>query len=187
MRIFPNVKKKFCCVCWKVFRTKVIGATLCMTPQTVSRQLRNLCAKCGVRNSLHLLNATFPRPAAEVSPAELTPRENELLRLVMYGWTSREAGALLGISPFTVRKHRENILDKFAAHSMRQVVSLLIRRELPPKPLPDANGERGEWETSHSPQCVKNFPPDTPDPFAENDHPARRLLHHAVEWSQNHG
>jgi len=47
----------------------------------------------------------------------LTRREAEVLALVIQGKTSAKIGAVLGISPRTVAKHREHISDKLGVRT----------------------------------------------------------------------
>ncbi|HEV8307303.1 MAG TPA: LuxR C-terminal-related transcriptional regulator [Methylomirabilota bacterium] len=53
---------------------------------------------------------------------DLTPRENEVLRLVAEGWTSKEIASHLGISPKTVEVFRQNLLRKGGAKNSVQLV-----------------------------------------------------------------
>lgn len=53
---------------------------------------------------------------------ELTPRENEVLRLVADGWTSKEIATQLQISPKTVEVFRQNLLRKGGAKNSVQLV-----------------------------------------------------------------
>jgi DNA-binding NarL/FixJ family response regulator len=46
------------------------------------------------------------------NPGELTLREKEVLQFVTAGKTSREIGEILNISPRTVDKHRQQVMDK---------------------------------------------------------------------------
>ena len=62
-----------------------------------------------------------------IMPIEsLTPREVAVLKLIVEGATSREAGDALGISPRTIEFHRANIMQKFSARN----VADLMRRVL---------------------------------------------------------
>jgi FixJ family two-component response regulator len=54
--------------------------------------------------------------------ATLTPRENEVLALVMEGQTSREIATQLHRSEKTIQLHRANIMKKF---NVRRVVDLI--------------------------------------------------------------
>lgn len=50
--------------------------------------------------------------------AGLTPREREILRLLIAGKSAKEVGKLLHISPRTAEFHRRNILEKMNADSL---------------------------------------------------------------------
>jgi DNA-binding CsgD family transcriptional regulator len=53
----------------------------------------------------------------------LTPRQNELLRLLAAGHTNTQIGRRLGISEGTVRTHLENIYDKLGVSSRTAAVA----------------------------------------------------------------
>lgn len=66
-----------------------------------------------------------PRRAAPNSPAAkeaLTPRETEILKLIVEGNTNRQIGEQLKISFRTVEGHRANIADKLGLHSRVELV-----------------------------------------------------------------
>lgn len=66
---------------------------------------------------------------AKSSPSdELTSRELEVLRLVAEGRTTKEIAQLLVISPHTVRRHRDHIMDKLALHSKAELILFAVRR-----------------------------------------------------------
>ena len=52
----------------------------------------------------------------------LTAREQEVMRLLAEGFSSKEAGEKLSISPKTVENHRNNILNKLDLHSTFELV-----------------------------------------------------------------
>lgn len=106
--------------------TKVIGQKLYISPYTVSRHLRNICYKCHARNSVHLITmfasiGTFPK----THPA-LSKRENQIMNLLVDGFSSHEIAHISGVSLATIRKHRENILWKLEVGSVRQATTLFI-------------------------------------------------------------
>jgi HD-GYP domain-containing protein (c-di-GMP phosphodiesterase class II) len=71
-----------------------------------------------------VLGASGHRPRRRPSaPADLTPREVEVLRLIARGRTSAEAAGELGIQPKTVGSHIEHIYAKIGA-SNRSVATL---------------------------------------------------------------
>ena len=51
----------------------------------------------------------------------LTPREQQVTALVCQGYTYRQVGLQLMISPETVKSHARNILRKFDMHRMDEV------------------------------------------------------------------
>jgi FixJ family two-component response regulator len=59
--------------------------------------------------------------------ARLTPREQEVLKQLLQGASSKEIAKLLGLSPRTVDVHRKNILVKCRASSVLEL-SALYRR-----------------------------------------------------------
>jgi DNA-binding CsgD family transcriptional regulator len=53
----------------------------------------------------------------------LTPRELEILRWIARGKTTREIAVVLVVSPHTVRKHVEHILEKLGARTRSEAVA----------------------------------------------------------------
>ena len=60
----------------------------------------------------------------------LTPREEEILKLVAEAHTNDEIGSLLHISKKTVERHRANILEKLGMRDRVQLTRYAIRRRL---------------------------------------------------------
>lgn len=60
----------------------------------------------------------------------LSDREIQVLELVAEGMTNSEIGEALGISPKTVARHRERIMDKLDIHSSTELVKFAIRTGL---------------------------------------------------------
>jgi two-component system response regulator NreC len=58
----------------------------------------------------------------------LTPREQEVLIHLAEGLNNPDIGDLLGISPKTVARHRENIMRKLNLHSRTELVKYAIRK-----------------------------------------------------------
>ncbi len=56
----------------------------------------------------------------------LTKRELEVVKLVSEGYTSKVIAEKLFISPFTVVKHRKNIIKKLSAKNFNEVISYAI-------------------------------------------------------------
>jgi DNA-binding NarL/FixJ family response regulator len=63
------------------------------------------------------------RPAG---PAELTPREGEVMQLIAKGYSSKEVARLLAISPATVRRHRESLMAKLDVHNVAELTALAM-------------------------------------------------------------
>jgi DNA-binding NarL/FixJ family response regulator len=70
----------------------------------------------------------FHRPPPAVDPAaELTPREREILELLVQGFRYREIGARLGISLDTVRTHIRHIYEKLQVRSRTEATAKYLR------------------------------------------------------------
>lgn len=63
-------------------------------------------------------------------PREITPREQEVLRLIGDGRTTTEIAGTLTISPHTVRRHRDHIMAKLNLHSKADLIRFAIHRGL---------------------------------------------------------
>jgi FixJ family two-component response regulator len=56
--------------------------------------------------------------------ASLTPREQEVMALVVAGRRNKQIGAELGVSEITVKAHRSNVMRKMGAQSLADLVRL---------------------------------------------------------------
>ncbi|UCG26549.1 MAG: response regulator transcription factor [Chloroflexota bacterium] len=76
-------------------------------------------------------NGADPSPASssarEPSFDELTPREREVLRLLVDGHGTRQIAQTLFIAPNTVRNHIQHILQKLHVHSRAEAVACALR------------------------------------------------------------
>jgi len=61
----------------------------------------------------------------------LTPREREVLPLVVSGLLNKQAAAALGISEVTLQIHRRNVMQKMAAQSLADLVRIAERLGIP--------------------------------------------------------
>jgi FixJ family two-component response regulator len=59
--------------------------------------------------------------------ASLTPREQELLPLLVRGLLNKQAAAELGITEYTVQIHRGNIMRKMKADSFATLVKMTTK------------------------------------------------------------
>jgi len=63
--------------------------------------------------------------------AGLTPREREVLPLVVSGLLNKQAATALGISEVTLQIHRSKIMHKMAAASLADLVRIAEKLEIP--------------------------------------------------------
>jgi FixJ family two-component response regulator len=73
---------------------------------------------------------------------ELTPRERDVLPLVVSGLLNKQAAAELGISEVTLQIHRRNVMQKMAASSLADLVRMAERLEIPIRHSRRAKGSR---------------------------------------------
>jgi FixJ family two-component response regulator len=74
--------------------------------------------------------------------ASLTPREREVMALVVSGLLNKQVGAELGISEITVKAHRGQVMQKMKANSVADLVKMAGR-------LPDRTGTARSGGTAH--------------------------------------
>ncbi len=73
---------------------------------------------------------------------ELTPREREVLPLVVSGLLNKQSAAELGISEVTLEIHRRNVMQKMAAASLADLVRMAERLGIPIMHSRRARGNR---------------------------------------------
>jgi FixJ family two-component response regulator len=61
----------------------------------------------------------------------LTPREREVLPLVVSGLLNKQAAAHLGISEITLQIHRTNVMRKMKAQSFAELVRMADALDIP--------------------------------------------------------
>ena len=82
------------------------------------------------RRVVELFRRHVPPPAADYN---LTPRELEILQLLIDGDDFKQIAERLFLSPFTVRAHIRNIYDKLHVHSKSQAVAKAVRENVIPQ------------------------------------------------------
>ena len=100
--------------------------TLLMAVRGAARGETHLPAALLNRVLLSLSEKGTSRPEAEAI-ALLTARELEVLHCLIEGLSRKEIGALLHVSPNTVRTHIQNILYKLSVHSALMAVAFARR------------------------------------------------------------
>ncbi|WP_159501480.1 response regulator transcription factor [Microbacterium sp. 18062] len=83
----------------------------------------------------HLHDAPEPPPAdpdKQALFAQLTPRELEVVRLVVEGLDNAEIGRRIFISPFTVKTHANRAMTKVSARDRAHLVSLAVQAGIRP-------------------------------------------------------
>ena len=63
--------------------------------------------------------------------SSLTPRESQVLPLIVSGLLNKQAAAELGITELTVQVHRGKIMKKMAADSLAELVRMAAALEIP--------------------------------------------------------
>jgi DNA-binding NarL/FixJ family response regulator len=79
-----------------------------------------------------VLDSQLPRPAALKGErdAHLTPRELEILQMIVDGKSNKEIATVLDLSVNTVAVHRANIMDALGIHKTAELVVYAIRNGL---------------------------------------------------------
>ena len=70
-----------------------------------------------------------PDSWSALAPEGLSSRENEVLREIIAGATSKQAARALGLSPRTIEGHRVHIKQKLGAKNLIDLVRIAVRRE----------------------------------------------------------
>jgi len=106
---------------------KVIAKRLGISQFTVRKHRANMASKLGCHSAAALVSYAVSsaerrrRWSARVLSA-LRAREVEIVGLIALGMTSKHIARRLGISPLTVRKHRENAMTKLDVHSIGELI-----------------------------------------------------------------
>jgi FixJ family two-component response regulator len=90
---------------------------------------------CAIRQSIERSTQALVRAAQLAALAEryatLTPREREVMTLVVAGLLNKQVGGELGISEITVKAHRGNMMRKMRAGSVPDLVRMFGLLPLP--------------------------------------------------------
>ncbi len=72
----------------------------------------------------------MPKSGAQASTAELTPREQKVLRSVFEGLTNKEMAYQLGVSQSSVKATLQQLFEKMGVRTRGQLVRIAIERSL---------------------------------------------------------
>jgi FixJ family two-component response regulator len=95
-----------------------------------------------IRRSAAVLDDQAEIAVLSSSYESLTPREQDVLRLVVAGMLNKQIGLKLGISEITVKAHRGKMMQKMKADSLADLVKTAVRLGLAPA--------RNPWHTAES-------------------------------------
>jgi len=89
-----------------------------------------------IRRSAAVLDDQAEIAVLSGSYESLTPREQDVLRLVVAGKLNKQIGMELGISEITVKAHRGKMMQKMRANSVADLVKTAVRLGLAPAKNP---------------------------------------------------
>lgn len=75
---------------------------------------------------------SYRREEATEQLGKLTPREMDVLKLIVNGLSNKAAGKVLGISPRTIEVHRASIMEKLRVGTSNELVRLVVELDLIP-------------------------------------------------------
>lgn len=93
-----------------------------------------------IKRSAAVLVDQAETSALRSSYESLTPREREVMQLVVAGMLNKQIGLNLGISEVTVKAHRGKMMQKMKAESLADLVKTAVRLGLAPA--------RNPWHTT---------------------------------------
>jgi FixJ family two-component response regulator len=89
-----------------------------------------------INRSAAVLDDQAELTALRESYESLTPREQEIMRMVVAGMLNKQIGLKLGISEITVKAHRGKVMQKMKADSLAGLVKIAVRLGLAPAKNP---------------------------------------------------
>lgn len=85
-----------------------------------------------IKRSAAMLEDQAEITALRGSYESLTPREQDVMRLVVAGMLNKQIGLKLGISEITVKAHRGKVMQKMKVDSIAELVKTAVRLGLTP-------------------------------------------------------
>jgi FixJ family two-component response regulator len=89
-----------------------------------------------IKRSVAVLEDQAERTALHSSYDSLTPREQDVMGLVVAGMLNKQIGLKLGISEITVKAHRGKMMQKMKADSVADLVKTAVKLRLAPAKNP---------------------------------------------------
>lgn len=87
--------------------------------------------EAAIERSLAELEEQAAQRALAERHALLTPREAEIMSLIVTGLMNKQVGGRLGISEITVKAHRGRVMEKMQARSFAELVKMSQRLQVP--------------------------------------------------------
>lgn len=79
-----------------------------------------------VRNGEEVLDSNRRTEALLAEALRLTSRQAAVMRALLAGGTNKQIAAELEISPYTVRDHVANLMDRFRVDSRRELKAIAV-------------------------------------------------------------